>query len=243
MALWSPARKVDPSVLDETLARARAGAPSSVVVFDLDSTLLDNRPRQAVILREFGELHGIQKLLEAKPEHWDGWSLRRAMANVGLAPSEIERWADEAKGFWRDRFFTSHYCALDDAIPGAVDYVKAVLDTGAQVVYCTGRHEAMREGTIRSFHRLGFPDPGTSVRVQLLMKPTFDESDDDFKATAYARLRELGRIVAAFDNEPTHINGYRVAFPDALAVHLDTDHSEREVALLDSIPSIPHFAR
>jgi predicted secreted acid phosphatase len=243
MALWSPARKLDPSVLDEALARARAKAPGSVVVFDLDSTLLDNRPRQAVILREFGELHGIPELIAARPEHWDGWSLRRAMMNAGMAAADVERWADDAKSFWRDRFFTSQYCALDDAIDGAVDYVRAVLDAGAQVAYCTGRHEAMREGTIRSFHRLGFPDPGASARVQLLMKPTFEETDDDFKATAYARLRAIGTVVAAFDNEPTHINGYRVAFPDALAVHLDTDHSEREVALLDGIPSIPHFRR
>lgn len=243
MALWSPARKLDPSVLDEALARARGGGPSSVVVFDLDSTLLDNRPRQVVILREFGELHGIPALVAAKAEHWDGWSLRRAMINAGLALSEVERWADEAKNFWRDRFFTSHYCALDDAIAGAVDYVRAVVESGAQVAYCTGRHEAMRDGTVRSFHRLGFPDPGASARVQLLMKPTFEETDDDFKVTAYARLRELGTVVAAFDNEPTHINGYRVAFPTALAVHLDTDHSEREVTLLDGIPSIPHFTR
>ena len=60
------------------------------------------------------------------------------------------------------------------------------------------------------------------------------------------RIQHLGRfyglreVVALFDNEPTHINGYHQAFPDALTVHLATDHSGREVALAD-IPSVPNF--
>ena len=51
----------DPTVLERVLARVRA-LPGAVVVFDLDSTLLDNRPRQARILREFGAARGIPAL-------------------------------------------------------------------------------------------------------------------------------------------------------------------------------------
>ena len=43
---------------------------------------------------------------------------------------------------------------------------------------------------------------------------------DDWKTEAYAHLRALGPhglVVAAFDNEPTHVNGYRAGFPDATA--------------------------
>ena len=42
---------------------------------------------------------------------------------------------------------------------------------------------------------LGFPIPGPGVT--LLMKPTFDQSDDGWKEEAYARLRELGTVVAS----------------------------------------------
>ena len=124
---------------------------------------------------------------------------------------------------------------------GAVGFVQEVVQAGAQVAYCTGRHEEMRQGSVESFLRLGFPVPDASSRVQLLMKPTLEQSDDDWKAEAYARLRALGEVVAAFDNEPTHINGYRQAFTDALMVHLDTDHSGREVTLLDGVVSVPDF--
>jgi hypothetical protein len=48
-------------------------------------------------------------------------------------------------------------------------------------------------------------------------------------------------IVAAFDNEPTHDNAYKRSFPDAVVVHLDTDHSRRPVEVLADIPSIHDF--
>ena len=50
---------LQPDVLERVVERARAEGARGVVVFDLDSTLLDNRPRQARILREFGAQNGI----------------------------------------------------------------------------------------------------------------------------------------------------------------------------------------
>jgi hypothetical protein len=233
-------RHLDQSILSRALERARAAGSRGVVVFDLDSTLLDNRPRQAKILREFGELHGIPPLGDARPEHWDSWDIKRAMLNSGLQPVDVERWAEDAKVFWRERFFTSTYCVLDEAIAGAPDFVSDIVKTGAMVAYCTGRHEEMRAGSVQCFQRLGFPLPGTA-RVHLLMKPEIEQSDDEYKTTAYARLAEMGEVLAVFDNEPTHVNGYRYAFPDALAVHLATDDSGRDVPLLEGIISVRNF--
>jgi hypothetical protein len=231
---------IDPTVLERVLARARA-LPGAVVVFDLDSTLLDNRPRQARILREFGVAHGIAPLVQARPEHWVDWSIARAMDNAGLRPEEVARWVDDAKQFWRERFFTSEYCRDDEPIAGARAYLAAVVDAGGLIAYCTGRHEPMRAGTVDNFARLGYPLPGPGV--QLLMKPVFELSDDDWKVEAFARLRQLGGVVAAFDNEPTHVNGYRAGFPDATVVHLATDDSGRPVALAGGIISIKDFTR
>jgi predicted secreted acid phosphatase len=221
------------SILESVLADAK----DRVVVFDLDSTLLDNRPRQARILREFGELHHLPQLAAARPEHWDSWDLGRAMKLTGFV--DVDRWLPEARQFWRERFFTSEYCRIDEAVTGAVAFVAQVVERGARVVYCTGRHEEMRRGTVESFERLGFPVPGE--RVHLLMKPTLDVHDDDYKVGACEEIRAMGSVLAAFDNEPTHANCYRRAFPDARVVHMATDHSGRPVALLDGIVSIPHF--
>ena len=230
----------DPSVLERVLARLRA-MPGSVVVFDLDSTLLDNKPCQTRILREFGAANGFPAFAVVRNEHWVDWSIARAMANAGLGADDVAKWVDAAKQFWRERFFTSEYCRDDEPIAGAKDYLAAVGAAGGFIAYCTGRHEPMRAGTVENFARLGYPVPGE--RVQLLMKPVFELSDDDWKTEAYARLKKLGGVVAVFDNEPTHVNGYRAGFPDATVVHLATDDSGRPVALAEGVVSIKDFRR
>jgi hypothetical protein len=228
-------------LLAGALARCAAAAPSAIAVFDLDSTLLDNRPRQAAILREFGAERGIAELAAARAAHWRSWSFRDPMRAVGLSDARIEAILPDFKAYWDERFFTSAYCRLDVPIAGAPEYVAAVVATGARVCYVTGRHEGMREGTEVSFRAGGFPQhDGDGVR--LIMKPTLDETDDDFKARTHAALRALGPVAVAFDNEPTHINDYLRAFPDAMLVHLATDHSPRDVAVAAGIPSLLDFS-
>jgi hypothetical protein len=100
----------------------------------------------------------------------------------------------------------------------------------------------MREGTVECLGRCGFPPPDGGS-IHLVMKPTLEEDDDQFKKRAYGLIRERGRVVAAFDNEPAHVNGYKAAFPEAHVVHLDTDNSGRPVAVLESIPSVLDFVR
>lgn len=223
------------------LERARSLAPESVLAFDLDSTLFDNRPRQARILREFGEVRGLSPLGVCVAAHWtSGWDMKAAMRNCGLSSEQVESVYDEARAFWLERFFTSEYCVDDVAIEGAAAFTHAVARTGAQLVYVTGRHEGMRAGTVEAMRRCSLALPGEGS-TQLLMKPTLRESDDAFKREAHARLGKLGRVIAAFDNEPTHVNDYQHKFPEATVVHLATDHSGRPVQLLEAIISIPHF--
>ena len=220
------------------------GCAGKQVVFDLDSTLLNNRPRNAQIMREFARHQGESKLSQARPEHFEDWSAENAMARIGLERSGIDRLLDSYLAFWQERFFSSEYCQYDDAIPGAADLVNAVAAGGGHVVYLTGRHEAMRQGSVLSLVNLGFPDP-TGDRlgsgVKLIMKESFDEPDDRFKKSAIEKLQHHQAVHAAFDNEPAHINSYKAAFPDAMCVHLLTDHSMRSIRILDGIVSILDF--
>jgi len=228
------------ALLRDARARCEQAVPPAAAIFDLDSTLLDNRPRQARIMREFGDAHGIPELSAGRPEHWTGWSLTAALIAAGLSRERAAALHGDYRAFWEQRFFTSDYCAIDTALAGAPAFVRAVAATGVRVLYVTGRHEGMRAGTETSMLDAGFPDPDGDA-VRLIMKPALQEEDDDFKERMHPKLAELGRIVAVFDNEPAHINGYRAAFPDALSIHLATDHSLREVYVVDGIPSIPDF--
>jgi beta-phosphoglucomutase-like phosphatase (HAD superfamily) len=238
----APSLREQEAVLAAALARARAAAPRGVVVFDLDSTLLDNRPRLARILQDYGRSAGVPDLLGARPEHWQGWSLEGALRRAGLSPAEVEAHAVPARAFWRAWFFTSAYCRLDVPVPGAVEYVAAVLGAGAQVAYVSGRPAAMEDGTREAFRLHGFPLPD-GARVHLHLKPRRDLHDDAWKLLAIPQVARHGPVVAAFDNEPAHVNGYAEAWPEALAVHLDRDHSDRPIELRPGIPKVGDFRR
>ena len=210
------------------------------VLFDLDSTLVDNRPRNACIMREFARQTDNQKLALATSEHFPDWSSRNSMKMLGVPEASIDQLIHPYEVFWEERFFTSNYCQYDTAINGAVRFVNAVVKAGGIVRYLTGRNETMRAGTQSSLQALGFPTPD-QAHVELIMKPEAGDSDDHFKRSTLADLSRSTSILAGFDNEPTHINAYRDVFSDALCVHLDTDHSMRNVKLLDGIISIPEF--
>lgn len=230
-----------PTTLERVLALARLAKAQGVLVFDLDSTVFDNRPRQAHIVREYGQRHGHPALLRCQAHHFEsGWDLTGGVLKLGVSPGDAHAMEQDLKRFWGARFFTSEYCKDDVEVLGAPRFLAACVATGAQVAYVTGRYEKMREGTVEALARCGLPLPGG--RVSLMMKPALRDGDDEYKRTAHGALEKLGRVLAAFDNEPIHANDYARRFPEALVVHLATDDSGREQTLLERIESIPHFA-
>lgn len=237
---------VDPAqqrrILEAALAAAGQAGARGVLIFDLDSTLLDNRPRQARILREFGRARGVSRLAEARAEHFTGWSLGDAMRAAGLGEDEVAALVGDGKEFWRQRFFTSEYCVDDVPIRGAVEFTRAVRASGAQIAYVTGRHTPMGPGTVACFEREGFPLPD-GRHVHLMLKPAFETTDDDWKLLAFREVDALGEVVAAFDNEPAHINGYAARYPGALSVRLATDDSGRPIAVAPGVVQVADFAR
>jgi beta-phosphoglucomutase-like phosphatase (HAD superfamily) len=224
------------AILSAALARAR-GSRHSVAVFDLDSTLLDNRPRQARILQEYGAAAGLPLLLAARPEHFEGWDLARALRNAGLSETLVRAHAARVRRFWEERFFTGALCRLDVPVPGAPAFVRAVHAAGVTVAYVTGRPARMEDGTLEVLERFGFPLPDGETAV-LFMKPGEALRDDAWKAIARDAVDALGDVVLAFENEPAHANAYAQAWRRAMVVHLDTDHSDRPIEVDPRIPSV-----
>jgi len=229
--------------LDQILTLAQRSGPQGLLVFDLDSTVFDNRPRQARIVREFGQHKGLTQLTRCQPWHFtSGWDLRGAALSCGLSKADADALYPELKAFWQERFFTSDYAKDDIEIVGAPRFLHSLDAVKARVIYVTGRHEGMRAGTEACIERCGMPMPSGAGHVRLLMKPRLPDDDDAFKREMHAQLKSMGTVLAAFDNEPIHINDYAKVFPDAIPVHLATDHSGRDVELDPRCISIPHFA-
>ncbi len=225
-------------ILRAALRAIRPDRP--VAAFDVDSTLLVNRGRQARIVREFGERRRDPRLAACPVAAVTSWDLRDTLRLCGLDPQQAAAIAPELREFWRERFFTSEYCRDDTPVAGAAEYLGAAARAGAEILYVTGRHQGMQAGTLESFERAGFPLPGDGA-VRLWMKPSVSDDDDRWKEICHARLKGLRALACAFDNEPTHVNAYKRSFPEAAVVHLDTDHSRRPVAVLPEIPSVLDF--
>lgn len=226
------AAKVQKAALDAVLDDV-AAAPGSLVVFDLDDTLFSTNDRHLRILREYAQLVEARApdaaaLLRAVEREKLRYQIVDTVKDAGLSDEALVK---DLRDFWFARFFQNKYLLEDSVVPGAPVYCAEVVARGGRIVYVTGRDERMREGTEQSFRRHGFPPPG-APGVQLVLKPRFDTPDLQFKTEVLARLAEMGRVAASFENEPAHINLFREAFPKGRHFLLDTKHSGK--------PIIPH---
>ena len=140
-----PAAASSTSVLRAILRRCRADRRADdppVVVFDLDGTLMDNRPRTVAILREFATRYRDRDPdLAAPPRRGPAaatstYLLTDSLERLGAHRTEL---VAEMQAFWRDRFFADPHLVHDVALPGAVEFVRACYDAGAMLVYLTGR--------------------------------------------------------------------------------------------------------
>ncbi len=224
-------------------ARDRA-KPTPVVVFDLDGTLFDNRPRTRQILSELAESwrakHPEAALrIDGMQPHDLAYLLTDTLARLGI--TDAERVA-EAQAFWRDRFFADGHLHHDVPLAGSVDFARDCYAAGAILVYLTGRDlPLMGIGSFRSLRDHGFPIgvPGT----ELVLKPDAAMPDDDFKRLEAPKLARVGSIVASFDNEPVNCNTLLAQNPGCESVLVDTQHLPGAPPLDAGVQVIADFRR
>ena len=230
------------ALLDRARRHDTGRAP--VMVFDLDGTLMDNRPRVVAILRELAE-----KWRARHPEAAD----RAAMAtsdrivygfvdnlrHLGVEDPELHH---HGLTFWKERFFADPHIRHDIEIPGAASYVRACHDAGATIVYLTGRDlPNMAMGSFASLRDLGFPIG--VVGTSLVTKPAFEIPDAEFKHEVAPSLARHGNVVATFDNEPANCNLFLKHHPAAHCVFLDTHHAPNPPPLDPRALVLDSFAR
>ena len=199
------------------------GARAPAVVFDLDATLFDNRPRTLEILMEYREAiaaddPGLADALLGLETSRIEYLLTDTLKGCGVYRADLVK---EISVFWHDRFFTDEYIACDVPLLGAAEYVRACYEAGAVVVYLTGRDiPGMLVGTVAKLRDDGFPIAISGT--ELILKPDPNMSDEAFKRGALPTLDRVGELVAFFDNEPANCNLAKAMFPEATVVLLET---------------------
>jgi hypothetical protein len=242
------ARRLPPSqrsallreVLDLAGARHVEGPP--VAVFDLDGTLMDNRPRVVRILHELADAWSAERPDEAvklRSAVVDDitYGVVENLKNLGIEGDALHA---EAFAFWKERFFRDEYIKYDVAWPGAVSFVRGCYEAGASIVYLTGRDlPAMALGTFASLRDLGFPIG--VVNTSLVLKPDFDTPDVTFKRGVAPAFGKVGRVIAAFDNEPGNNNLFLEFHPHARSIFVDSHHAPDPPALDANVSVIESF--
>ncbi len=214
--------------------REHSGQSKKVnVVFDLDSTLLEVSPRMTQIFRDFGALDKIKKrfskesqVLEAYIHHPEDWGIEHALERIGLIDSPYE-FFHEFKRFWHKHFFSNEYLHLDEPIEGAVEFVKELVKSGADVAYLTAREtKSMWKGTVESLKSWEFPLD--EKHANLVLKPATDRRDCVFKREVLQDyLKEYGSVWF-FENEPVNLNEVLRELPQVKLVYFDSIHSGHE---------------
>src|SRR5580698_1445552 len=161
--------------------RRWGGAPP-VVVFDLDGTLFDNRPRTCAILHELAaEWEGKEPQIAARLRSVQvadlAYFVSDSLGRFGITREDL---VSEAMTFWRARFFADAHLRHDVEVPGAAAFARACYDRGATLVYLTGRDLPMMGlGTFASLRDVGFPIGVAGA--ELVLKPRFEMPDAEFK--------------------------------------------------------------
>ena len=233
-------------VLQEIIGKVRKAYGKQqrpMVIFDIDGTLFDNRPRIMQILKEYGE----KELKRVRPEDYQRFSavtlghvryrLTETLAGLGVTDPGV---INNANVFWSEKFFTDEYLKYDQPTAGAVNFVRTLYSNGARIVYLSGR-DAPRQliGTVRALRDHGFP-----IGIQgteLIMKPTLNTQDAIFKQQVTNYLRHYGKVIAAFDNEPANTNVYRRAFAKATVVLFEAPRAPNPPPVLPDILPLVSF--
>jgi hypothetical protein len=237
------------SILDRVRAQVAGHHGSgtrgaAVLVFDLDGTLMDNRPRVVAILHELAAhwrvSHPEAAVACARAQADDiGYGFVENLRRLGVTSPALH---EEGLAFWKARFFADPHVKHDIEVQGARDYVRACYEAGAIVVYLTGRDlPNMALGSFASLRDLGFPIG--VIGTELVVKPTFEMPDADFKREVAPELERLGRVIAVFDNEPVNVNLFLSVHAECIGVFLDTQYAPDPPALDPRVHVIQSFDR
>lgn len=193
------------------------------MVWDLDGTLFDNRPRTLAILHALAgewaaphpEWASLLRSLQVSDIHY---RVEDTLVARGLQDQEA---ITRAQRFWEDRFFQNDYLSYDVPMPGAAAYLAELKQRGGTIRYLTGRDEPNQgAGTRASLLRAGFPLDREGKH--LILKPHPAIGDVEFKRGVWRTIGQYGwnpnQVLVFVDNDPAQINAFLEVHPTSIGL-------------------------
>ncbi|WP_295904959.1 HAD family hydrolase [uncultured Bdellovibrio sp.] len=217
----------------------------SLVVFDLDSTLFDVSPRVERILLDFAAAPINQKRFPEQVALFNkiktmrtDWGIQNALQRAGLDGHHPE-FQEAVREYWQKHFFSNHYLQFDNPYEGAIEFVQAVDQAKAEIVYLTGRDvERMGTGSVEILHQWGFP---LHERAKLVLKPHRSMDDAQFKTDYFveAEKKDYAKIYF-FENEPVNLHHLMQFCPHVEMIFFESTHAGKAEPPED-LPRIMNF--
>ncbi|MEN0059941.1 MAG: HAD family hydrolase [Bdellovibrio sp.] len=217
----------------------------TLVVFDLDSTLFDVSPRLERILLDFAALpfnqdkfpEEISLLKNAKTLRSD-WGIQAALQRAGLSPQSVA-FHTAVTEYWKKNFFSNHYLQFDRPYEGALEFVKAIDNLGAEIAYLTGRDvERMETGSVEVLEHWGFP---LHEHATLVLKPHRSLDDAQFKTDWFIEKDKKNyEKIYFFENEPVNLLHLEQFCPHVEMIFFESTHAGR-AAPPSHLPRIVNF--
>ncbi|UXR64517.1 HAD family hydrolase [Bdellovibrio bacteriovorus] len=218
---------------------------NSLVVFDLDSTLFDVSPRLEKILLDFAASPLNQKrfpeqvaLLKNIKTLRSDWGIVGALTRAGL-DGHHQDFQDAVRAYWQKSFFSNHYLQFDRPYEGAVEFVNAVEQAGAQIAYLTGRDvERMGASSGEVLEQWGFP---LNEQAELVLKPHRSMDDAQFKTDWFlAAEKKNYETIYFFENEPVNLVHLAQHCPKVQMIFFESTHAGKAEPPED-LPRIMNF--
>lgn len=203
-----------------------------IAVADLDETLIDSTPRRFAAFQAVFDAHCTEdpknaaclkgrglniSELYSVPNRYDHKPLFLAL---GIAPSLLA--ASQQESEMVAFYLSGEFMTLDQAVPGASEFIRSLLDAGVMVFYVSSRFDdVQRAGTEAVLKRLGMLNSSPLTPEILLRKR--GQSSIEFKRESFKRIVEYaqghqGRVRLAMENEPENMNAMGEIFPEAIRV-------------------------
>lgn len=154
------------------------------VVFDLDDTIWDNRPRTVELAHRYDAQHGTH-LFDGLTVDQVGTDGYQTAMNAGLSRADAKAF----NSYWKPRVFTDEMADFDTPQKEIDDLARQAHDAGAEVVYLTGRPESERDVTRGELERMGLPDADDA---HLILKPSLNQSTPAYKVAEFKKMLEAG---------------------------------------------------
>lgn len=228
------------------IQKISAQGSKCLVVFDLDSTLFDVSPRLERILLDFAATPEFQKrfpeqvaLLKDIKTLSSDWGIAGAMERVGLDDAHPD-FQKAIMDFWYQHFFSNEYLQYDTPTEGAVEFVKEVAQTGAEIAYLTGRDiPRMGVGSEQVLRKWNFP---INEHARLVLKPNKVMDDAEFKTDWFVDALTFYEKIYFFENEPVILHLMAKKCPQVESYFFESTHSGKAHPP-DNLPRLMNFLR